>query len=153
MKRGLARRTQQGQAIAELAVAISVVLILLAGLIDLAPALVNAGELSQAVREGVDYGHMNAADTTGIRTRVRNAAPRLTLADANIVVACHVGTSSTVRACSTVAIGDTITVSATTAYVPTINLIATVIGGSISLSLLRNISNLLIETPGARWRD
>jgi hypothetical protein len=125
---------QCGQAIAELTVAISVILVLLAGLLDVAPALVHAGEVSQAVREGVDYGHMNPSDTAGIRTRVRNASPMLTLADSDITVTCFNTTSAAVRACNTVSMGDTIEVSVATSYVPRLGFLATLVGGSIGLS-------------------
>lgn len=114
--------------------ALSLVMLLLAGLIDLAPALTNAGQVSQAVREGVDYGHMRPSDLPGIRARVRNAAPLLTLADGDITANCFLITSTTVRLCSAAVVGDTITVTATAIYVPKINMIAQIVGGSIALT-------------------
>jgi Flp pilus assembly protein TadG len=125
---------QRGQVIVELAAVTTFLLFLLAGLIDLAPALISAAHLSQAVREGVDYGHMFPNATTEIRTRVRKAAPDLTMTDGNITVSCFVGTSTTTRVCADAVIGDTVTVQATTVYVPKTGLFSGLVGGNITLT-------------------
>jgi Flp pilus assembly protein TadG len=125
---------QPGQAVVELMVVLSVVMLLLVGLMDFAPALVNAGQLSQAVREGVDYGHMNPSDTAGINARVRNAAPTLALPDASIVVTCNKKTSNALQACASSKVGDTVTVQATFAYTPKFGIFIALVGQSITLT-------------------
>ncbi len=68
-------RSQQGQSLTEMAVGLSMMLILLAGVLDLGRAYYTYLSLRNAAAEGAAYGSIQPTDTAGIQTRVRNESP------------------------------------------------------------------------------
>ncbi len=69
------KKTQQGQSLTEMAVGLSMMLILLAGVLDLGRAYYTYLSLRNAAAEGAAYGSIQPTDTAGIQTRVRNESP------------------------------------------------------------------------------
>src|SRR4051794_34482586 len=84
-RRALAR-SESGQAVIEVACAITVILVLVVGIVEFSPAVVRTAQLTQAAREGVSYARTAPTDTFGIRKRVVQAVPVIygTLTDAQI---------------------------------------------------------------------
>lgn len=68
-------RGQAGQSLTELAIFITLLLILLAGLIDLGRAYYTYLSLRDAAAEGAAYGSIHPDDTAGIDTRTRGESP------------------------------------------------------------------------------
>ena len=108
------RARQSGQAMLEFAGAVTVLLLLVVGVIELAPALVRSAQLTQAVRDGVTYGRWDPGDTAGIRSRVKQSATTMTIADANVTITCRQGllATGTVITCSSAQPGDSVEVRA-----------------------------------------
>lgn len=127
---------QSGQAVLELAIALSVMLMLVLGIVDFAPAVVRAAQLSQAAREGAAYARAFPTNTTAIRDRVRQSVPTLgfTANDVRITVTCSGGLTSIPKACGQAEIGDTVTVSATFTYVPLTGQLRALMGQSLAIS-------------------
>ena len=68
-----ASRLEKAQGLVEFAVSIVIVLILLAGVLDLGRALFTFITLRDAAQEGAIYGSINPTDYTNIESRVRNS--------------------------------------------------------------------------------
>lgn len=68
------RTRPQGQALAEFALVISLLVILLLVVIDLGRVVYSYSALHNATREGARYGIINPTDTSGIVDRVRQYA-------------------------------------------------------------------------------
>jgi Flp pilus assembly protein TadG len=117
---------QSGQAVVEMAGALTFLLLLVIGIVDFAPAVVRGAQLTQAVRDGAAYGRTAAASTFEVRRRVVNAAPSLygsltdaqvaAMTDAQIAVTCAAGLAGAAKACASAVVGDSITVTATYDY-------------------------------------
>jgi Flp pilus assembly protein TadG len=121
---------ESGQAMVELAIGLTVMLLVLLGILDFAPAVLRGAELNQAVREGAAYGRAAPNDAAGIRARVRLAVPRLGLTDADITVTCASGLDGTVVIpCSSAPIGGSVTVSARFTHQPFSRFITDAVGG------------------------
>lgn len=121
--------SQSGQVMIELALGLTVMLLVLLGILDFAPAVLRGAELNQAVREGVAYGRGAPHDAAGIRARVRLTVPRLELADADVTITCAsglVGTAAT--PCTSAPIGGSVTVVATFTYRPLSRIIVDAVG-------------------------
>lgn len=69
------RSGQAGQSLAEFAVILFVLVLIIMGIIDLARAVYARSVIANAAREGARYGVINPTDTAGIE----NAARRLTV--------------------------------------------------------------------------
>ncbi|MEW5869669.1 MAG: TadE family protein [Chloroflexota bacterium] len=88
---------EKGQSLVEFAVSIVVLLILLAGAVDMGRAMFTYMAMRDAAQEGALYGSLNPTDTAGIRAHIRGASDQvngLNLADGDIVVT-HDGTPCT----------------------------------------------------------
>ena len=68
------RKSERGQSLVELAVSITVILLLLAGAVDFSIAYFSFAAMQDAAQEGALYGSVNPTDTAGIITRVRRAS-------------------------------------------------------------------------------
>lgn len=69
-----------GSALVELALVLSVLIVVLVGAADFARAFYQAMELSAAARAGAQYGALNAANsanTSGMKSRAVSAAPNI----------------------------------------------------------------------------
>jgi hypothetical protein len=68
------RRGERGQSLVELALSLSVILLLLTGAVDFSIAYFSFAAMQDAAQEGALYGSINPTDTAGIVTRVRSAS-------------------------------------------------------------------------------
>jgi len=67
------KRTEHGQSMVELALTITVLMVLLAGTIDLGRAFFTWIALRDAAQEGASYASFNPTDSTGIEARIRSS--------------------------------------------------------------------------------
>ncbi len=74
IKRPLIRSAQRGQSLVELAVSLTVILLLLAGAVDFGMAFFSYTALRDAAQEGALYGSINPTNYDGITQRVRQAS-------------------------------------------------------------------------------
>ncbi len=80
------KRSERGQSLVELAISLTVILILLAGAVDFSIAYFSFSAMQDAAQEGALYGSVNPTDTAGIETRVRNASSNpVDLSDTTLV--------------------------------------------------------------------
>ena len=86
----------RGQSLVELALTLPLLMVLMAGVVDLAHAFSVAGILANAAREGARYGETNPTDVDSIKTRVLEeaAGAPLTLIVGEVTVATDSGTTS-----------------------------------------------------------
>ncbi len=63
---------EQGQSLLEFSISLVILLVLLAGIVDLGRALFTYMALRDAAQEGALYGSFNPTDTSGIETRIGN---------------------------------------------------------------------------------
>ncbi len=67
-------KRERGQSLVELAISLTVILLLLSGAVDFGMAFFSYVALRDAAQEGALYGSMNPTDINGVVTRVRNAS-------------------------------------------------------------------------------
>ncbi len=131
----LARGSESGQALVELSVAGSLLILLLLGAIEFGQVAYSSIEVSNAAKAGVQYGAQNqgtASDTTGIHNAAAAAAPDLTITfpaapSPNPSCQCSDGTQqnsvcSTIVCTGTTHIEETLTVNTQTSVTPMIRL-------------------------------
>jgi Flp pilus assembly protein TadG len=138
------KTAQSGQAVVEMAGAVTFLLLLVIGLVDFTPAIVRGAQLTQAVRDGAAYARSATTSTFEIRKRVVNAAPSVygsltdgqiaAMTDAQIAVTCTVGLAGVARACSTAVVGDTVTVTATFNYQTTTGLFSALLDAPVEIT-------------------
>lgn len=68
------RRGERGQSLVELALSLTIILLLLAGAVDFSMAYFSFSAMQDAAQEGALYGSVNPSDEAGIITRVRSAS-------------------------------------------------------------------------------
>lgn len=68
------QRSERGQSLVELALSLSVILLLLAGAVDFSIAYFSFSAMQDAAQEGALYGSVHPGDTVGIKDRVRHAS-------------------------------------------------------------------------------
>jgi Flp pilus assembly protein TadG len=109
-KQAYRARNRRGQGLVEVALALPLLLLLLAGVLDLAHAFSVAGILANAAREGARYGATHPTETDTIKTRVveEAAGAPLTITTDDVQVNTDAGTTTgnpiTVRATYTVSL-------------------------------------------------
>lgn len=82
----LAGRGERGQSLVELAISLTVIMLLLAGAVDFSMAYFSFSAMQDAAQEGALYGSVNPHDEVGIETRVRSASSNpVNLADPSLV--------------------------------------------------------------------
>jgi Flp pilus assembly protein TadG len=80
------RRRERGQSLVELALSLTVIMLLLAGAVDFSIAYFSFSAMQDAAQEGALYGSINPTDEDGIITRVRSASTNpVDLADEDLV--------------------------------------------------------------------
>ena len=67
-------RDERGQSLVELAMSLTVILLLLSGAVDFSIAYFSFAAMQDAAQEGALYASINPTDTDGIVTRVRSAS-------------------------------------------------------------------------------
>ena len=68
------RRNERGQSLVELAMSLTIILLLLSGAVDFSIAYFSFSAMQDAAQEGALYGSINPIDEAGIITRVRSAS-------------------------------------------------------------------------------
>lgn len=68
------QRGERGQSLVELAISLTIIMLLLAGAVDFSIAYFSFSAMQDAAQEGALYGSINPSDTAGIITRVRSAS-------------------------------------------------------------------------------
>jgi Flp pilus assembly protein TadG len=68
------QRGEHGQSLVELALSLTIILLLLAGAVDFSMAYFSFSAMQDAAQEGALYGSVNPTDIAGIKTRVRSAS-------------------------------------------------------------------------------
>lgn len=80
------KRGERGQSLVELAVSLTVIMLLLAGAVDFSIAYFTFTAMQDAAQEGALYGSINPTDTAGIISRVRSASTNpVDLSDTSLV--------------------------------------------------------------------
>jgi hypothetical protein len=80
------RRRERGQSLVELALSLTVILLLLSGAVDFSIAYFSFSAMQDAAQEGALYGSINPDDEDGIINRVRGASTNpVDLADEDLV--------------------------------------------------------------------
>ena len=135
---------QRGQAVVEVAGALAFLLLLVIGIVDFAPAIVRAAQLTQAARDGAAYGRTAPSNTFEIRKRVVKSAPAIygtltdtqvaAMTDSQIAVTCTTGLAGAAKACSSAVGGDAVTVTANYNYQPTTGLFANLLAAPVEIS-------------------
>ncbi len=112
--------SEAGQAILEFAGALLVLMLLVVGIFDFAPALVRSAQLTQAVRDGVTYARTAPNDEANIKARVRRSATVMDIPADTITVTCRNGLAETdgVIPCSSARPGHSVEVQAQFNYQP-----------------------------------
>ena len=131
----LPRGSESGQALAELSVAGSLLILLLLGAIEFGQVAYSSIEVSNAAKAGVQYGaqnHGTASDTPGIQSAAASAATDLTLTfpaapAPNPSCQCSDGTQQnsnclTIVCSATAHIEETLTVNTQAAVTPMVRL-------------------------------
>lgn len=79
-------RSEYGQSLVELAISLTIIMLLLAGAVDFSLAYFSFTAMQDAAQEGALYGSINPTDEAGIITRVRRASSKpVDLADESLV--------------------------------------------------------------------
>lgn len=137
MRRGRKRsKAERGQSLVEFALGLTVILILLAGTLDLGRAYFTFISLRDATQEGALYGSLAPSDTAGIRARVRGTSGWPV--DFNDFTDAQIQVSVTGPACA----GSEINVTLQMDFV----LAAPFIGGSV-LPLVAEARDTILQPP------
>lgn len=114
LKRPLTRSVQRGQSLVELAISLTVILLLLAGAVDFGMAFFSFTSLRDAAQEGALYGSINPTNFDGITQRIRQASDRpINLADESKV---FISISIIGRACQGTTNGSTNAIQVMVSY-------------------------------------
>jgi len=132
------RRGERGQSLVELAVSLTVILLLLAGAVDFSIAYFSFAAMQDAAQEGALYGSINPLDEDGIITRVRSASSNpVDLTDDGLV---DVVVTVPVDACE----GDELTVNVTYDYPISMPFIGAIIG-SQQITLNASVTDTILQ--------
>jgi len=113
-KRPLIRSLQRGQSLVELAISLTVILMLLAGAVDFGMAFFSYSALRDAAQEGALYGSINPTNFDGITQRIRQSSNKpVNLADESKV---FVSISVIGRACQGTTNGSTNAIQVMVSY-------------------------------------
>jgi len=134
------QRGERGQSLVELAISLTVILLLLAGAVDFSIAYFSFAAMQDAAQEGALYGSINPEDAAGIETRVRNASSNpVDLSDTSIVTV-NVVTDPATDPCE----GDEVTVSVIYDYPISMPFIGTIIG-SQNITLTASVTDTILQ--------
>jgi len=131
-------RGERGQSLVELAISLTVILVLLAGAVDFSIAYFSFAAMQDAAQEGALYGSINPDDESGIITRVRRASSNpVDLADEDLV---DVIVTVAEGACE----GDEISVKVVYDYPISMPFIGTIIG-SQKITLTASVADTILQ--------
>lgn len=133
-------RSERGQSLVELAMSLTVILLLLAGAVDFSIAYFTFAAMQDAAQEGALYGSINPTDTNGIRARVRNASSNPLDLSNETLVTVNVITDPAVDPCE----GGEVTVNVIYDYPISMPFIGTIIG-SQTISLNASVTDTILQ--------
>jgi Flp pilus assembly protein TadG len=117
--------SESGQALVELSVAISLLVLILLGAVEFGQIAYTSIEVANAAKAGVQYGAQNgytATDTTGIQNAAQGSAPSLSgmTVSSSVACVCSDGSASTCQNtdCPNSHIEETVTVTTQYALTP-----------------------------------
>ena len=132
--RGIVLRRQHGQSAVETAAVFVILVPVIVGAVDLGRAYFAHDMLVHAANEGARRGSFDTS-TTNIVATVQAAGGPLNLQTGDVAVTCYSGSSTTTKTCSTMAIGDSVKVTATVVFTPFTPLITAIMpGGTMTLT-------------------
>jgi len=138
------RWEERGQSLVELAISLTIILILLAGAVDFGMAYFSFAAMQDAAQEGALYGSVNPADEDGIKTRVRNASSNpVDLSDTslvNVIVTVTDDNSNNPNYCE----GDSVMVEVIYDYPLSMPFIGTFIG-SQTITLHATVTDTILQ--------
>lgn len=133
------KQGERGQSLVEIAISLTVIMMLVVGVVDFSIAYFTYAALEDAAQEGALYGSINPTDTAGIITRVRSASTNpVDLSDAAEV---NVQVNVTGTACE----GNPIQVEVLYDYPISMPFLGTIIG-SQSIPLKATVTDTIL-TP------
>ena len=146
----LARRLRgdrRGNVIIEFALALPILFLLLAGMLDLGRFSLEKSAMLQGAREGAQYGIVAPTDSTNINATAQNASGRTDVTASNTVFCECSSAAGTTVSCSSTCSGSAvlkkyITVSATASFSSVL--------GSATTTFGMNGSNGWVGSPGRR---
>jgi Flp pilus assembly protein TadG len=124
---------RSGQTFVDFALMMPIITLLVMGAFDFSVAVGRAAQLTSAVQEGASQARQDPTNSTNIKDRVKKEASALNLADADIVITCYSGTTTTTKTCSTATFGDTVKVQATYNYSPITGRLASISGSPLAI--------------------
>lgn len=132
------RKYEHGQSMVELALTITILMVLLAGTVDLGRAFFTWLAMRDAAQEGASYGSYMPSDTSGIQARVLDNLKRVINNPSAVV---NVTTSALPSPC----VGNTITVNVYYGSFPiTMPLLGTILG-SQQIPINASISDTILS--------
>ena len=132
------RRGERGQSLVELAISLTIIMLLLAGAVDFSIAYFSFSAMQDAAQEGALYGSINPSDEAGIITRVRRASTTpVDLSNEDLV---KVKVTAPVGACE----GDEIRVNVIYDYPISMPFIGTYIG-SQKITLNASVTDTILQ--------
>jgi Flp pilus assembly protein TadG len=130
-------RSHPGQSAVEVAAVFTILVPVLVGAVDLGRAYFGHDLLVHAVSEGARRGSFEPTTSTfqsNIKATVQNAAVSLNLQDGDVIVTCYSGSTATSKPCTSVAIGDSVRVTASSVFTPFTPVITRILpGGTMTL--------------------
>ena len=131
-------RSERGQSLVEIAISLTVIMMLMVGAVDFSVAYFTYTALEDAAQEGALYGSINPMDTAGIVTRVRSASTNpVDLSDTAEV---NVQVTVTGSACE----GNPIQVEVLYDYPVSMPFLGTIIG-SQSIPLSASVTDTILQ--------
>jgi len=132
------RRSERGQSLVELAMSLTVILLLLAGAVDFSIAYFSFSAMQDAAQEGALYGSIHPDLKGEVENRVRGASTNpVDLSDLSLVTVTVVTTGSECE-------GDSITVSVGYDYPISMPFIGAIIG-SQSIPLTASVTDTILQ--------
>ena len=139
------RRSERGQSLVELALSLTIIMLLLAGAVDFSMAYFSFSAMQDAAQEGALYGSVNPGDTNGIVTRVRNASTNPVDLSNTTAVTINVALSGTSCSGSTCACeGNAVTVDVLYNYPISMPFIGGIIG-SQQIPLRASVTDTILQ--------
>jgi hypothetical protein len=123
-----------GQSAVEVAALFTILVPILVGAVDLGRAYFGHDLLVHAVNEGARRGSFDT-NTSNIVTTTRTAGGTLNLQVGDVTVTCYSGSTATTKTCSSVTVGDSVRVTATSVFTPFTPVILAILpGGTLTLT-------------------
>jgi Flp pilus assembly protein TadG len=127
-------RSHPGQSAVEVAAVFTILVPVIVGAVDLGRAYFGHDLLVHAVNEGARRGSFDSS-TSNIVSTVRTAGATLNLQVGDVAVTCYSGSTSTTKTCSSVTVGDSVRVTATSVFTPFTPVITAILpGGTLTLT-------------------